>query len=160
MLNLIKIASVFLFLFIAGSTVSYAQHHSEDKNKKENHEGMKNACCADKENCCGEGKKCCEEKKPCCEDKSCCTNKSDKGCCGEGKSCCTDKGNTEAQAKVIFNSVCPVAGDEIDAEGPTVEYKGKVYAFCCPGCDKKFQKDPEKYLKNLSEDGKTFIGKK
>ncbi len=144
MLNLIRISSVFLFLFMAGSTVSYAQHHSEDKNKKENHEGMKEACCAEKKDCCGEGKKCCEDKKPCCEDKS----------------CCTDKGKSEAQAKVIFNKVCPVAGDEIDAEGPTVEYQGKVYAFCCPGCDKKFRKDPEKYIKNLSEDGSTFVGKK
>lgn len=59
--------------------------------------------------------------------------------------------------KKIFNSVCPVQGDEVDPEVPAVEYKGKIYGFCCSGCDKKFAANPEKYLKNLSSDGKKFI---
>ncbi len=63
-------------------------------------------------------------------------------------------------SKEPWNKVCPVKGNEIDKDTPTVEYNGKVYGFCCPGCDSKFKKDPEKYLKNLSEDGKKFIGKK
>ncbi len=60
----------------------------------------------------------------------------------------------------IWNKVCPVKGNPIEANSPTVEYNGKVYAFCCPGCDTKFAKNPEKYAKNLSEDGKKFVGKK
>lgn len=68
--------------------------------------------------------------------------------------------NNLTVAKEPWNKVCPVKGETIEADSPTVEYKGKVYAFCCPGCDTKFSKDPEKYLKNLSEDGKTFVGRK
>lgn len=63
-------------------------------------------------------------------------------------------------SKEPWNKICPVKGNEVEADSPTVEYNGKVYAFCCPGCDTKFAKNPEKYLKNLSEDGKKFIGKK
>lgn len=59
-----------------------------------------------------------------------------------------------------WNAVCPVKGNPIEEDTPTVEYNGKVYGFCCPGCDTKFAKNPEKYAKNLSEDGKKFIGKK
>jgi YHS domain-containing protein len=59
-----------------------------------------------------------------------------------------------------WNAVCPVHGEEIDPEANKVEYNGKVYGFCCNGCDSKFTKDPEKYSKNLSEDGKTFVGTK
>jgi YHS domain-containing protein len=59
-----------------------------------------------------------------------------------------------------WNKVCPVQGEEVDSEAPTAEYKGKVIGFCCPGCEKKFKKDPEKYMKNLSDDGAKFIGNK
>jgi len=60
----------------------------------------------------------------------------------------------------IWNKVCPVMGNKVDVDGPTVEYDGKLYGFCCPGCDAKFEKNPEKYSKNLSEDGTKFIGRK
>lgn len=66
----------------------------------------------------------------------------------------------ETMSKEPWNKVCPVKGNPIEADSPTVEYNGKVYAFCCPGCDTKFAKDPEKYAKNLSEDGKKFVGRK
>lgn len=66
----------------------------------------------------------------------------------------------ETATKEPWNKVCPVKGNPIEADSPTVEYNGKVYAFCCPGCDTKFAKDPVKYAKNLSEDGKKFIGRK
>ena len=59
-----------------------------------------------------------------------------------------------------WNAVCPVRGEVIDTEANKVEYNNKVYGFCCNGCDSKFTKDPEKYSKNLSEDGKTFVGTK
>ena len=60
----------------------------------------------------------------------------------------------------IWNKVCPVMGNKVDPDGPTIEYNGKLYAFCCPGCDAKFEKNPEKYSKNLSEDGTKYIGRK
>jgi YHS domain-containing protein len=58
-----------------------------------------------------------------------------------------------------WNKVCPVAGHEVDPEVKTVSYEGKDYGFCCEGCDTKFQKEPAKYVKNLSKDGKEFIKK-
>jgi YHS domain-containing protein len=61
---------------------------------------------------------------------------------------------------VAWNAVCPVRGEKIDPEANKVEYNGKVYGFCCNGCDSKFIKDPEKYSKNLSNDGTEFIEKK
>lgn len=59
-----------------------------------------------------------------------------------------------------WNKLCPVMGNKVDPEVPPVEYEGKAYGFCCPGCDDKFRNNPEKYSKNLSEDGTKFVGKK
>lgn len=70
------------------------------------------------------------------------------------------KDSMKTMSQEPWNKVCPVKGNAIEDGSPTVEYNGKVYAFCCPGCDTKFAKNPEKYAKNLSEDGKKFIGKK
>ena len=83
--------------------------------------------------------------------KSCCPSK-------ESHSEMSTEGVNENSTVQIWNKVCPVKGEEVDSEAPTFEYKGKVIGFCCPGCDKKFQKDPEKYMKNLNEDGSEFIG--
>jgi len=82
-------------------------------------------------------------------------------CCGTKDSHSEMKmDDTKETAKAqAWNKVCPVKGEEVDAEAPTVEYNGKVIGFCCPGCDSKFQKDPEKYMMNLNEDGSEFIKK-
>jgi len=71
-----------------------------------------------------------------------------------------DSSTVDSFALQIWNNVCPVMGNKVDVDGPTVEYNGKLYGFCCPGCDAKFEKNPEKYSKNLSEDGTKFIGRK
>ncbi len=44
-------------------------------------------------------------------------------------------------------AVCPVTGEKfkVSTETVAVDYKGKTYFFCCPGCDKTFLKTPEKY---------------
>lgn len=84
--------------------------------------------------------------------------KTEKECCDSSSSeKCED--TAKSDSKEIWNAYCPVMLGEIDAEGPTVEYNGKTIAFCCPGCEKKFLSDPEKYLKNLSEDGKSVVKK-
>ena len=72
----------------------------------------------------------------------------------------TVKESSKTVSKEPWNKVCPVKGNAIEEDSPTVVYDGKIYAFCCPGCDTKFAKNPEKYAKNLSEDGKKFVGKK
>lgn len=64
-----------------------------------------------------------------------------------------------AAEKKIWNKICPVMGNEVDPETITVEYNGKIIGFCCPGCVKKFNKEPDKYIKNLNEDGTKYLGK-
>lgn len=45
-------------------------------------------------------------------------------------------------------STCPVSGEEFEvtASSPHVEHEGKTYYFCCPGCEKKFKENPQKFL--------------
>lgn len=44
-------------------------------------------------------------------------------------------------------AVCPVTGEKLTVakETGSASYKGQVYYFCCPGCDKSFLANPEKY---------------
>ena len=52
-------------------------------------------------------------------------------------------------AAAPYNATCPVLlGNPVDARYTTI-HKGKVVGFCCPMCKAKFEKDPEKYAKNL-----------
>jgi Cu+-exporting ATPase len=47
-------------------------------------------------------------------------------------------------------AVCPVTGEKLTVKENTVSasYKGKIYYFCCPGCDKSFLANPEKFVSN------------
>lgn len=58
-----------------------------------------------------------------------------------------------------WNKVCPVMGNPVDENAPTYFYDGKLWGFCCAGCDEKFAKNPEKYIKNLNDKGNRFKGK-
>jgi hypothetical protein len=51
-------------------------------------------------------------------------------------------------------TTCPVLAGNID-RNVFVDYKGYRIYFCCAGCDKEFQKDPEKYMKKLQDQGIT-----
>lgn len=54
--------------------------------------------------------------------------------------------------EIVGNKICPVMKGEIVEEYAVhIEYKGKVYSFCCPGCIEEFKKDPEKYVKIVEE---------
>jgi YHS domain-containing protein len=66
------------------------------------------------------------------------------------------KSEMKLESNKPVNTVCPVSGEEIENGAPTTVYNGKTYALCCKSCLKKFNKDPEKYLSKLSEDGKSF----
>lgn len=57
-----------------------------------------------------------------------------------------------------WNKVCPIEGDPVYSGVSTVEYNGKIYGLCCEDCQTEFRNVPEKYLKNLSENGSEFIG--
>ncbi len=47
--------------------------------------------------------------------------------------------------------ICPVMGGafNITEKSKKSVYQGKVYYFCCPGCKAPFEKNPEKYLKEV-----------
>ena len=47
---------------------------------------------------------------------------------------------------------CPVMGNPINKKVYT-DYKGKRVYFCCPACIETFNKDPEKQIKKLQEEG-------
>ena len=42
--------------------------------------------------------------------------------------------------------ICGMEVDEKSAKW-TSDHKGKKYYFCAPGCKKKFDQDPSKYVK-------------
>lgn len=47
-----------------------------------------------------------------------------------------------------MTDIDPVCGMDVDpttAEWKT-EYRGQTYSFCAPGCQKSFEKEPEKYM--------------
>jgi YHS domain-containing protein len=48
----------------------------------------------------------------------------------------------------VGNKICPVMGGNVDGK-TFVVYKGKRYGLCCPGCDKTFLNDPEKYIAKI-----------
>jgi YHS domain-containing protein len=45
------------------------------------------------------------------------------------------------------NTICPVLGSTVTpGKSPIVTVKGRQYYICCPGCDTKLIKNPDKYL--------------
>ncbi|MEO0165538.1 MAG: YHS domain-containing protein [candidate division WOR-3 bacterium] len=62
---------------------------------------------------------------------------------------CAGVNKEKVDASMIGKEViCPVTGEKFKITQHTrfVDYQGKRYYFCCPGCDKQFLKDP----KNIS----------
>lgn len=48
---------------------------------------------------------------------------------------------TQAQAALKpINKLCPIMESEVDAEAPTRQFKGVTIGFCCPGCDRKWDR--------------------
>ena len=48
---------------------------------------------------------------------------------------------------MVTDPVCKMTIDENKAAGKS-DYQGKTYYFCAPICKKKFDADPEQYVKN------------
>ncbi len=44
---------------------------------------------------------------------------------------------------------CVVSNDKIDPQVPPLIYNGQEYRFCCRGCIKKFNREPDKYAARL-----------
>jgi len=54
-------------------------------------------------------------------------------------------------ADIVKDPVCGMEIDPSTAAGKS-EYKGQTYYFCCGGCQKSFDKDPEKYLDHSKQE--------
>ena len=65
---------------------------------------------------------------------------------------------TVTKEEIGKEAVCPSTGEKfkVTEKTPSVSYKGKSYFFCCPGCDKSFIKNPEKFLAKKKETGKRY----
>ena len=113
---------------------------------------------------CGEIKgtaKCCNADAKKCS--SCNLIKGSSGCCKIDKGAVSATYNPEtkevkslvAEKKeeiVDFNNkTCPVMGGKVNGKNFVVYNKVK-YGLCCPGCEKAFNEDPEKYLKILNKE--------
>src|SRR6267154_2784790 len=57
----------------------------------------------------------------------------------------------ESQEKTLERD--PVCGMNVEAgkAAAKVEHSGKMYYFCAPGCAKRFQQAPEKYVRDLQQ---------
>ncbi len=57
------------------------------------------------------------------------------------------------EATIGDTTRCPVSGETfvVTADSPHVEYEGRTYYFCCPGCIERFQADPAAFLSGGSE---------
>ncbi len=62
-----------------------------------------------------------------------------------------DKAKATELAKTYTLTTCPVSGDKIGVMGETIDtlYQGQLIRFCCKGCVKSFNKNPDKYLKAI-----------
>ncbi len=59
---------------------------------------------------------------------------------------------------MAIDPVCKMEVDENRSKYGT-RYKGKNYYFCSPGCKKKFDEDPEKYIGTIQGTDETPGGK-
>ena len=46
------------------------------------------------------------------------------------------------------NKLCPISGEPVSGTS-FVEYQGKRYGLCCPGCKQMFLADPEKHIAEM-----------
>ncbi|MFA9196864.1 MAG: hypothetical protein ACEQSM_04540 [Aliarcobacter sp.] len=62
-----------------------------------------------------------------------------------------EKAKATELAKTYPLTTCPVSGDKIGDMGETIDtlYQGQLIRFCCKGCIKSFNKNPDKYLKEI-----------
>jgi len=49
-------------------------------------------------------------------------------------------------------TACPISGDPVEKDTFTLVQGQKVY-FCCPGCDKKFEAEPERFFDAFAKAG-------
>jgi len=53
-----------------------------------------------------------------------------------------------------MTAIDPVCGMDVEVETAQwkTEYRGQTYYFCAPGCQRRFEQDPERYLSGDPEE--------
>lgn len=59
---------------------------------------------------------------------------------------------TKAVSEAKAQTNCPIMGGKVDKKS-FVDVKGKRIYMCCPGCADKIKADPDKYIKQLEDQG-------
>ncbi|MFZ2657724.1 MAG: hypothetical protein WAX69_22515 [Victivallales bacterium] len=62
-----------------------------------------------------------------------------------------DAKDAKKEAKV--QTTCPITGHAAVDKKTFVDVKGKRIYMCCPGCAKTIKADPDKYIKQLEDQG-------
>ena len=60
-----------------------------------------------------------------------------------------------ALAEKVQQEKCPVMGGTPDSRY-YADYQEKRVYFCCPGCKPEFEKNPEKYMQKMRDEGATI----
>ncbi|HUT36863.1 MAG TPA: hypothetical protein VNE39_25500 [Planctomycetota bacterium] len=68
---------------------------------------------------------------------------------------CDQEGATTQAPAGKAQTTCPVMGGQID-KTIFADYECKRVYFCCPACVEKFNKEPQKYVKKLEDEGVTL----
>jgi hypothetical protein len=115
----------------------------------------KNAdCCSTKAHSCSEKKMdgCCDTMKD-----ECCTQASVDDC---KRTCAHQHGVQDSKSTKTLQSdvkpyplkTCVVSGEELGKMGEPFRftYKGQEIKLCCKGCEKDFNKEPEKFLQKIA----------
>ncbi|HWP43094.1 MAG TPA: YHS domain-containing protein [Blastocatellia bacterium] len=63
---------------------------------------------------------------------------------------------SDGEKKNVTNKRCPVMNSPASEKFRT-EYNGQYVYFCCQGCVKMFEKDPESYVAKLSKEDQEAI---
>jgi len=62
-----------------------------------------------------------------------------------------DETKTDGAKKAVTNKMCPVMNSPVSEKYRT-EYNGQYVYFCCQGCVTMFEKEPAKYIAELSKE--------
>lgn len=75
------------------------------------------------------------------------------GCGGKKEHKATDAPAVDdTKAAAAPQTECPIRGNAIKKD-VYVDYNGKRIYMCCPACESKINKDPEKYIKQMKDKG-------
>jgi YHS domain-containing protein len=60
--------------------------------------------------------------------------------------CCCSETKTKETSQMVKDVVCGMQIDANEAAGKS-EYQGQTYYFCAPGCKRKFDANPQQFVK-------------